>query len=159
MDVATIARAAVMRAHLLLCVVYAIAVANCRPQAGPAEVTSAPPLPAVPVGPLPGIPETRDVTANPFAEDPDALAEGRRFFLAYNCAGCHGDHGGGGMGPSLRDATWIYGSTDAQIASSIAQGRAYGMPAWEKMLTPAQTLKLTAYLKSLRTAREPSPPV
>jgi cytochrome c oxidase cbb3-type subunit 3 len=86
------------------------------------------------------------------------MAQGRRFFLAYNCAGCHGDHGGGGMGPSLRDDAWIYGDSHAQVADSIAEGRAYGMPAWEKMLTPVQIWQITAYLKSMRTTREPQAP-
>ena len=95
---------------------------------------------------------------NPFTGNLQALAQGRRFFVAYNCAGCHGDHGGGGMGPSLRDHEWIYGSSDAQIAASIAEGRAYGMPAWSRMLTPEQIWQITAYLKSLRTPEEPEPP-
>ena len=34
------------------------------------------------------------------------------------------------MGPSLRDADWIYGSSPANIYSSISEGRAKGMPAW-----------------------------
>ena len=29
------------------------------------------------------------------------------------------------MGPSLRDATWIYGNTDADIFNDIAEGRAH----------------------------------
>ena len=95
---------------------------------------------------------------NPFADDTVALGEGRRFFLAYNCAGCHGDHGGGGMGPSLRDERWLYGSSPAQIARSIADGRAHGMPAWRRMLTDAQVWQLAAYIKSLRTPQEPQPP-
>jgi len=112
-----------------------------------------------PIGPIPGAAEERPAAQNPFAGTVDALAEGRRFFVWYNCAGCHGDHGGGGMGPSLRDAVWLYGSSDAQIASSIAQGRAHGMPAWGEMLTAAQIWQITAYIKTLRTDREPQPPV
>ncbi|RPI50436.1 MAG: hypothetical protein EHM55_21380 [Acidobacteria bacterium] len=134
----------------------------CSAPVQPAAVTVAPPVPETAVGPWPGLTMDGDDGAestNPFSEDVVALAEGRRFFQAYNCAGCHGDHGGGGMGPSLRDAAWIYGSADARIADSIAKGRAFGMPAWAKMLTPAQIWQLTAYLKSLRTSREPQPPL
>src|SRR5690606_5421986 len=104
-----------------------------------------PPAPQALVGDPPGPPRAAwpmsaadPGTANPFAGNLQALALGRRFFVAYNCAGCHGDHAGGGMGPSLRDQEWIYGSSDAQIAASIAEGRAYGMPAWSRMLTPEQ---------------------
>ena len=46
----------------------------------------------------------------------------------------------------------------SKIASSIAEGRAYGMPAWGAMLTPAQTWQITAYIKSMRTEREPDAP-
>lgn len=150
------------RPRILLCVLcglwVAAAAAACRADPQPPAVTVAPPLADTVVGPLPGPGEDDPGPANPFAKDKVALMEGRRFFLAYNCAGCHGDHGGGGMGPSLRDADWIYGDSHAQIAKSIAEGRALGMPAWRLMLTPAQIWQVTAYLKSLRTGDEPQPP-
>lgn len=62
------------------------------------------------------------------------------------------------MGPSLRDVDWIYGSSDAQIFSSIAEGRAHGMPAWGPNLNDEQLWKLAAYIKSLRTRNEIQPP-
>jgi cytochrome c oxidase cbb3-type subunit III len=112
-----------------------------------------------PVGPLPGAAiQPDEPVVNPFADDAKALARGREYFTAYNCAGCHGDHGGGGMGPSLRDPQWIYGGSHASIADSIRAGRAYGMPAWGRMLTDAQVWQLAAYLKSMRTPEEPDPP-
>ena len=124
------------------------------------DVLEAPPLVNIPVGPLPGpVIDQIDGPANPFERNSDSLGAGRRFFVSYNCSGCHGDHGGGGMGPSLRDHTWIYGASHAHIANSIAQGRAFGMPAWRKMLTDAQIWQITAYLKSMRTDREPQPPM
>jgi cytochrome c oxidase cbb3-type subunit 3 len=111
------------------------------------------------VGPLPGHPAGQPADEkNPFEGDLEALKMGRRYFGSYNCAGCHGDHGGGGMGPSLRDDTWLYGSSDAKIANSIADGRAHGMPAWGLMLTPTQVWQITAYIKSLGTEKEPDPP-
>jgi cytochrome c oxidase cbb3-type subunit 3 len=95
---------------------------------------------------------------NPYAQNQVALQEGRRLFVWYNCAGCHGGHAGGGMGPSLRDQVWIYGDSDAHVFSSIAQGRAHGMPAWGTKLPEEQIWKLVAYVKSLRTPLEPDPP-
>jgi cytochrome c oxidase cbb3-type subunit 3 len=134
-------------------------VAGCR---GPAiEVAAegiAPPI-GTPVGPVPGAPIVSMARNNPYQQDAVALAEGRNLFEAYNCAGCHGDHAGGGMGPSLRDENWIYGSTDAQVFNSVAEGRANGMPAWGTKLPEAQIWKLVAYIKSLRTPKEPEPPV
>ncbi len=88
-----------------------------------------------------------------------ALAEGRRLFDWYNCSGCHGGHAGGGMGPSLRDKTWLYGDRDDQIFDSIAEGRSKGMPAWGSKIPEDQIWKLVAYIKSMRTPAEPDPPV
>jgi cytochrome c oxidase cbb3-type subunit III len=96
---------------------------------------------------------------DPFTGNPVALRDGRRLFLWYNCYGCHGGHGGGGMGPSLRDKTWIYGGTDAAIFNSIAQGRMMGMPEWGTRIPQDQIWELVAYIKSMRTAAEPDPPV
>src|SRR5579872_49577 len=133
-------------------------VAGCR---GPAtEVAAegmAPPI-GTPVGPVPGAPIVLTPKANPFQQDPVALAEGRTLFESYNCAGCHGDHAGGGMGPSLRDEDWIYGSSDAQVFNSIAEGRAHGMPAWGLKVPEDQIWKLVGYIKSFRTPKEPDPP-
>ena len=110
------------------------------------------------VGPIPGPEPTRSAIANPYQGDRGATAEGRTLFVRFNCSGCHGGRAGGGMGPSLRDVDWIYGRTDAQIFSSVAEGRAHGMPAWGTKLTEDQVWKLVAYVKSLRTPDEPHPP-
>lgn len=110
-----------------------------------------------PVGPLPGV-EDEDTVQNPYAKDPSALADGRRYFVAMNCAGCHGDHAGGGMGPSLRDEVWIYGGSQGDIYDSISQGRANGMPSWGSMLPADLIWRIAAYIGSLRSPQEPSPP-
>jgi cytochrome c oxidase cbb3-type subunit 3 len=146
------------RIACVACLVAITAAAGCREAAQFPAVTAAPPVFDIAVGPVPGPAAQDEGPSNPFAEDKTALAEGRRFFVWYNCAGCHGDHGGGGMGPSLRDQSWIYGGSHARVARSIADGRAYGMPAWAKMLTPTQIWQITAYIKSLGTEHEPSPP-
>jgi cytochrome c oxidase cbb3-type subunit 3 len=62
------------------------------------------------------------------------------------------------MGPSLRDGDWMYGSNDVQVFSSIAEGRAHGMPSWRRHLTNDQVWKLVAYIKSMRTRNEAQPP-
>jgi Cytochrome c, mono- and diheme variants len=111
------------------------------------------------VGPLPGpMRGSEPSTPNPYQHEPNALAEGRHMFVVFNCSGCHGDHAGGGMGPSLRDATWIYGNKSTDIFNSIASGRANGMPAWGAMLPPKQIWEIVAYIQSLRTPQEPQPP-
>jgi cytochrome c oxidase cbb3-type subunit 3 len=111
-----------------------------------------------PVGPVPGPGVKRIPITNPYANDQNAEQVGRRLFNSFNCSGCHGDHAGGGMGPSLRDEVWIYGGTGADIYDSIAEGRANGMPAWGTLLPPGQIWELVSYVQSLRTAHEPQPP-
>jgi cytochrome c oxidase cbb3-type subunit 3 len=95
---------------------------------------------------------------NPYVNDAAAAASGRQLFTGLNCAGCHSAYAGGGMGPNLRDSLWIYGSGDAQIFSTIAEGRPYGMPAWGGRLPDDQIWKLVTYLKTLSTAAEPAKP-
>jgi cytochrome c oxidase cbb3-type subunit 3 len=127
----------------------------------PGDVASSAPAPtpvAVAVGPVPGPEEDADLTANPYGTDRGAAGEGRRLFVRFNCSGCHGEHGGGGMGPSLRDIDWLYGRADAQIFGSIAQGRANGMPTWGRLLSQDQIWRLVTYIKSFRTNNEPDPP-
>jgi cytochrome c oxidase cbb3-type subunit 3 len=95
---------------------------------------------------------------NPHAGDPAAAAEGRQLFVGFNCGGCHSGYAGGGMGPSLRDSLWIYGSKDAQIFSTIAEGRPYGMPAWGGRIPDDLIWKLVTYINTLGTDEEPVKP-
>lgn len=63
------------------------------------------------------------------AADSEARGIGERLFLNH-CAGCHGSDARGSRGfPNLADSDWLYGGEIAQITTSIAQGRAGGMPA------------------------------
>ena len=114
-----------------------------------------------PVGPVPGygpVPAIK-TEPNPVGDnDPVAITAGRRLFVWYNCYGCHGGHAGGGMGPSLRDKTWIYGGTDADIFNSISEGRGEGMPAWGLKIPRGQIWQIVAYIQSLGTPREPDAP-
>jgi cytochrome c oxidase cbb3-type subunit 3 len=123
-----------------------------------ASAASVPPPITTAVGPIPGPEQNPSRPANPFAADAAAMADGRALFVRMNCSGCHGGRAGGGMGPSLRDEDWLYGNTDAQIFSTIAEGRAHGMPSWGSKLTTEQVWKLVTYIKSLRTASEPQRP-
>ena len=110
------------------------------------------------VGPIPGDISTVHTEPDPYLEDPVALQEGRRLFGWYNCSGCHGEHGGGGMGPSLRDPGWMYGNRSDQIFNTLVYGRSKGMPAWGDKIPADQMWKIVAYVKSLNTPLEPEPP-
>ncbi len=86
---------------------------------------------------------------NPFQGDTEALDEGRRLYAWMNCSGCHGELGGGGIGPPLADAAWIYGGRPAVIYQSIMQGRPNGMPTYQHHLTPESAWRIAAYVHTL----------
>ncbi len=151
----------VMRANVWMlagAALLALALSACDHPPGDVAAASALPSLITPVGPVPGPVGTPARRQNPYHEDLGAIGEGRDLFVHMTCSGCHGGHAGGGMGPSLRDVDWIYGSTEAQIFSSIAEGRAHGMPAWGTKLPDDQVWKLVAYITSLRTPFEAQPP-
>lgn len=77
------------------------------------------------------------------------IGEGQRLYKWMNCAGCHGPHGGGGMGPSFMDAKWRYGSDMADIVRTIDGGRPNGMPSFHNRLTGQQMWQLAAYVRAL----------
>lgn len=106
----------------------------------------------------PGPPTPPVDLANPYAEDDLALAEGERLYGWFNCAGCHGANGGGGMGPPFADGDWIYGGAPENLYASIAQGRPNGMPTFGRLIPDDQIWKLAAYVRSLApadTTRQP----
>jgi cytochrome c oxidase cbb3-type subunit III len=147
------------RAFLMAVAIVAATSAACRGRET-SDVAAAGALPAVrnPIGPIPGGGKPREQAANPFGSDAEVARQGRQLFVVMNCSGCHGGRAGGGMGPSLRDQDWIYGSSPAEIFSSIAQGRAHGMPAWGTRLPDQSIWMLVTYVQSLRTAHEPDAP-
>ncbi|HEX3848602.1 MAG TPA: cytochrome c [Steroidobacteraceae bacterium] len=91
---------------------------------------------------------TGDPRAKAYYDNADAVNAGRRLFQQYNCSGCH-SNGGGGMGPSLMDDEWIYGSRLEQIHQTLVEGRPNGMPAWGGKVPDEQLWQLAAYVRSL----------
>jgi cytochrome c oxidase cbb3-type subunit 3 len=148
----------VARSTWIFVIGFALAIAALQVRGGPREGANDPTHAAYPIGPVPGPASSSAKLANPHVGDAQATADGRKLFVRFNCSGCHGGRGGGGMGPSLRDPTWLYGSDDADIFSSIAQGRGKGMPAWRSRMNPDDIWRLVAYIKSLRTDQEPEAP-
>lgn len=97
--------------------------------------------------------DPEDLTA--LAENPALVAAGGRVF-ENTCAGCHRQNAQGQkMFPNLTDNDWKYGSSDAQIWHSIANGRQAAMPGWGSVLKDEQIDELTDYLVSLNSARLP----
>ena len=96
----------------------------------------------------PGPNVVADTTEGPYDDNAYGTTEGQQLFSQMNCSGCHAN-GGGGMGPSLMDDQWIYGSRPEQIYASIAEGRPNGMPTWKYRLNNVQIWQLVAYVRSL----------
>lgn len=86
--------------------------------------------------------------AGPYEGNAWAMSEGQRLYNQMNCVGCHAN-GGGGMGPSLMDGKWRYGSEAADVFETIVLGRPNGMPSYKGRLSDQQVWQLVAYVRSL----------
>jgi cytochrome c oxidase cbb3-type subunit III len=76
------------------------------------------------------------------------IANGQRYYEAFNCVGCHAN-GGGAIGPALMDDKWRYGGKIEQIYNTIVQGRPNGMPAFRDKIPQEQIWEIAAYVRSL----------
>ena len=85
---------------------------------------------------------------NPYWRSAEGIRDGQRLYDWYNCSGCHAG-GGGGMGPPLMDARWIYGSRPANLFDVIVEGRPGGMPAYGGRIPDDEIWKLVAYVTSM----------
>jgi cytochrome c oxidase cbb3-type subunit III len=83
-----------------------------------------------------------------YAESAWMVSEGKSLYNAFNCSGCHGQ-GGGGMGPPLMDARWIYGSSPTSVFATIVEGRPEGMPSFRGKIVETDIWKLVAYVRSM----------
>jgi cytochrome c oxidase cbb3-type subunit 3 len=97
---------------------------------------------------VPGGVVPADSGPGPFEENAYAVSQGKTLYNQYNCSGCH-FQGGGGIGPPLMDADWIYGSRPANIFETIAEGRPNGMPSFGGKIVPDQIWQIVAYVRSM----------
>jgi mono/diheme cytochrome c family protein len=86
---------------------------------------------------------------NPYKDQADAVAAGRRIFVD-RCAHCHGeDAEGTKKRPSLRTLRVQQEATDGDLHWLLRNGSmAYGMPSWSKLGDP-QIWQVIMYVKSL----------
>ncbi len=141
-----------MNSQLLL--LLAVLMPGAVVQAPPENARRDPPAESQPTPPVAPVAHAGP-TGNPYRDDASASLAGRRLFVQYHCARCHGRYGRGGIAPSLLDDSTIYGDDPAQLYASIAKGRRYGMPAWGTILPTEDIWKLVTYIESLRTATRP----
>jgi cytochrome c oxidase cbb3-type subunit 3 len=71
------------------------------------------------------------------------------------CAACHKPDGSGLVGPSLVDPYWKYGSSDAELFETVAEGRPMGMPPWKSQLGSEKIWKVLAYMEMLPRSHVP----
>jgi cytochrome c oxidase cbb3-type subunit III len=110
----------------------------------------------VPISNLsPGAVPNRPTIKNPVQGDSHATERGMKYFISFNCVGCHADNGGGGMGPAFSTNNFTYGGQPENIYLSIFQGRPNGMPAWGAMLPESVIWDLVTYVSKL--SNEPNP--
>ena len=86
--------------------------------------------------------------------DAEAAEAGKVKFAM--CAACHGAEGKGSVemgiplgAPNLTDNVWLYGGSQRAVETSIANGRAGVMPAWDKILGEQKVHVISAYVYSL----------
>jgi cytochrome c oxidase cbb3-type subunit 3 len=96
----------------------------------------------------PGPPTRSAPISGPYEENAYGVSQGKTLYNQYNCSGCH-FQGGGGIGPPLMDADWIYGSRPENIFETIAEGRPNGMPAFGRKINADQIWQLVAYVRSM----------
>lgn len=88
--------------------------------------------------------------------DEAKLTEGAMTFASI-CASCHGDQGQGLIGPNLTDKFWLYGGEPMKIVHTIQKGTNNGMPPWEAIITPEQTIALAAHIHAIQGTTPPNP--
>ncbi len=98
---------------------------------------------------LANVPQRDRERVNPYRDQPDAVAAGRRIFLDH-CAHCHGnDAEGTKKRPSLKSSRVQQEATDGDLHWLLVNGnRGQGMPSWIKLGDP-QIWQVICYVKSL----------
>ncbi len=102
----------------------------------------------------PGAIPSRPAIKNPVQGDPKAAERGMRYYITFNCVGCHAPNGGGGMGPALSNNIFVYGAQPENVYLSIYQGRPNGMPAWGPVLPDNVIWDIVSYIGKI--SNEPS---
>jgi len=94
-------------------------------------------------------PPVRSTSINgPYEQNAYGVSQGKALYNSFNCSGCH-FQGGGGIGPPLMDAEWVYGSAPENIFETIVEGRPNGMPSFGGKISPDQIWQIVAYVRSM----------
>ncbi|WP_242529256.1 c-type cytochrome [Methylacidimicrobium sp. B4] len=132
--------------------------------AGAQQPPAAAPSTSTPAGPPP-ISAAGGAMKNPYTDNPQMIAEGRKLWFSRSCNGCHGGMGGGGMCPPVINDTWVYGSDDKTLFELIKNGsvelqkKGYTrigrenvvapMPPFGSVMSDDEIWKVIAYVRSI----------
>lgn len=85
-----------------------------------------------------------------FTADEEIISSGQAIFTS-NCASCHRNDGGGGIGPNLTDDYWIHGGSLQDIFAVIKNGvPEKGMISWAPILKPEEIRDASFFVMTLR---------
>jgi cytochrome c oxidase cbb3-type subunit III len=91
-------------------------------------------------------PILRDLpVVNPYDGQAAALQQGEQLYAWFNCGGCHGPYGGGGIGPPLAGED----RNPARDFDFIYAGRDGGMPAYGGQISDSQIWMVVAHVQAL----------
>lgn len=93
-----------------------------------------------------------------YTTNKDSIKEGESLFVEKACSACHGMKGAGLVGPNLTDDYWINANKLEDLLYIIKDGVVEkGMQTWKEELTPYQTAKIVAYIRTLRNGNAKIP--
>jgi cytochrome c oxidase cbb3-type subunit 3 len=82
------------------------------------------------------------------SRDAKSVSSGKTVFLS-NCASCHQADLVGGIGPNLKDTTWIHGGNPSDLIKVINEGvAAKGMPTWGPILGRNKIADVVSFILS-----------
>jgi mono/diheme cytochrome c family protein len=89
------------------------------------------------------------------ADDPNAIAEGKRLYNRTGCIACHGNNARGAVGPDLTDDEWLRQPTDEMIFNTIRNGRSGTvMSGFAGDLTDEQIWQIITWLRDENRRRK-----
>ncbi len=99
-----------------------------------------------------------DVNTVELLTDASDLKAGEAIFNT-NCAVCHMNDGGGGIGPNLTDEYWILGGGIKNVFRTISEGgrAGKGMVAWKSNLKPSEMAQVASYLLGMQGTTPANP--
>ncbi|MEJ2584637.1 MAG: cbb3-type cytochrome c oxidase N-terminal domain-containing protein [Robiginitalea sp.] len=99
-----------------------------------------------------------DVNTVELLTEASDLSAGEAIFTG-NCAVCHMNDGGGGIGPNLTDDYWILGGGIKNVFNTISEGgrAGKGMVSWKTNLKPGEIAQVASYVLSLHGTTPANP--